>query len=63
VVLFDAIEDSSFSKTTKFDESGTLQTLLQQIAGDESQRETIKEKLWCLLRTLHNFTLAVYWVS
>lgn len=45
VVLFDAIEDSSFSKTTKFDESGTLQTLLQQIAGDESQRETIKEKL------------------
>ncbi|NCD71963.1 phosphoenolpyruvate carboxylase [Mucilaginibacter agri] len=45
VVLFDAIEDSSFSKTTKADESGTLQTLLQQIGDDDQQRDAIKEKL------------------
>lgn len=45
VVLFDAIEDSSFNKITRFEDSGTLQNLLQQMSGDEQMRETIKEKL------------------
>ncbi|MCJ8211118.1 phosphoenolpyruvate carboxylase [Mucilaginibacter sp. RS28] len=45
VVLFDAIEDSSFSKTTRFEDSATLQNLLQQIGGDEQMRNVIKEKL------------------
>lgn len=45
VVLFDAIEDSSFSKMAKFDESGTLQNLLQQIDGNEEFRDKVREKL------------------
>ncbi|MVN91343.1 phosphoenolpyruvate carboxylase [Mucilaginibacter aquatilis] len=45
VVLFDAVEDSSFSKLSRADDSGTLQGLLQQVAGDEEMREKITEKL------------------
>jgi len=45
VVLFDAIEDSSFNKTGREDETGTLQSLLQQAALSEQQRTAIGEKL------------------
>lgn len=45
VVLFDAIEDSSFSKLSHTDGSGTLKGLLQQIAEDESLLEAIKARL------------------
>lgn len=45
VVLFDAIEDSSFSKLSRTDDSGTLQGLLQQISADDEMREKISEKL------------------
>jgi len=45
VVLFDAIEDSSFSKTGRADDSGTLQPLLQQAALSEDTRNEISEKL------------------
>ncbi|WP_183559105.1 phosphoenolpyruvate carboxylase [Mucilaginibacter sp. SP1R1] len=45
VVLFDAIEDSSFNKLGKFDDSGTLQSMLQQAAISEDTRNKISEKL------------------
>jgi phosphoenolpyruvate carboxylase len=45
VVLFDAIEDSSFNKIGKFDESVTLQSLIQQADGDGKIRESIREQL------------------
>jgi phosphoenolpyruvate carboxylase len=45
VVLFDAIEDSSFSKIGRADESGTLQSLLQHAAINEQSRHAISEKL------------------
>lgn len=45
VVLFDAIEDSSFSKTGRPDETGTLKGLLQQAAVSNEARNTISEKL------------------
>ncbi|PTQ96789.1 phosphoenolpyruvate carboxylase type 1 [Mucilaginibacter yixingensis] len=45
VVLFDAIEDSSFDKLGNFDKSGTLQGLLQQADADDEVRKNIKEKL------------------
>ncbi|WP_091147146.1 phosphoenolpyruvate carboxylase [Mucilaginibacter pineti] len=45
VVLFDAIEDSSFNKLGKFDDSGTLQSLLQQAAISDETRKNISEKL------------------
>src|ERR1700710_854767 len=35
VVLFDAIEDSSFSKVGRSDDSGTLQSLIQQASVSE----------------------------
>src|SRR3954469_18226001 len=35
VVLFDAIEDSSFNKLGKFDDSGNLQSLLAQATNSE----------------------------
>src|ERR1700743_3865944 len=38
VVLFDAIEDSSFSTTGRTDDSGTLQSLLQQASINEQAR-------------------------
>jgi len=45
VVLFDAIEDSSFNKLGNFDKSGTLNSLLQQIEGNDELRGQIREKL------------------
>lgn len=45
VVLFDAIEDSSFSKLSRIEDSGTLQGLMQQISGSDEMREKISEKL------------------
>lgn len=45
VVLFDAIEDSSFNKIGKFDDTGTLQSLLQQAAMSDETRKNISEKL------------------
>ncbi|MDR6944547.1 phosphoenolpyruvate carboxylase [Mucilaginibacter pocheonensis] len=45
VVLFDAIEDSSFNKIGKFDDSGTLQSLLHQATMSDETRNKISEKL------------------
>jgi phosphoenolpyruvate carboxylase len=45
VVLFDAIEDSSFGKIGRTDESGTLQSLLQQASVSDQARRDIGEKL------------------
>lgn len=45
VVLFDAIEDSSFGKIGRADDSGTLQSLLQQASVSEQARQNIGEKL------------------
>lgn len=45
VVLFDAIEDSSFSKLGRADDIGTLQSLLQQAALSDGAREEISNKL------------------
>jgi len=45
VVLFDAIEDSSFNKLGKFDDSGNLQSLLAQATNSEETRAKISEKL------------------
>ncbi|WP_426586788.1 phosphoenolpyruvate carboxylase [Mucilaginibacter sp. R-33] len=45
VVLFDAIEDSSFNKIGKFDDSGTLQSLLQHAAISDESRQDISDKL------------------
>jgi phosphoenolpyruvate carboxylase len=45
VVLFDAIEDSSFSKIGRPDDSGSLQSLLQQGALSDEGRKNISDKL------------------
>ncbi|MDB4924278.1 phosphoenolpyruvate carboxylase [Mucilaginibacter sp.] len=45
VVLFDAIEDSSFSKIGRPDDVGTLNGLLQAAATSDQVRENISEKL------------------
>jgi len=45
VVLFDAIEDSSFNKLGRAEDSGTLQVLLQQAAISEETRNAISKKL------------------
>ncbi len=45
VVLFDAIEDSSFNKIGRSDDSGTLQSLLQSASISEQARNNISEKL------------------
>src|ERR1700760_4612697 len=45
VVLFDAIEDSSFSKTGRPDDSGSLQSLMQQAAISDKARQNISDKL------------------
>ncbi|HTH82416.1 MAG TPA: phosphoenolpyruvate carboxylase [Mucilaginibacter sp.] len=45
VVLFDAIEDSSFSKIGRADDVGTLQGLLQAAASSDEVRNNISEKL------------------
>ncbi len=45
VVLFDAIEDSSFNKIGRTDDSGSLQSLLQQAAQSDTVRDNISDKL------------------
>ncbi len=45
VVLFDAIEDSSFSKIGRAEDVGTLQGLLQTAASSDQVRQNISEKL------------------
>ncbi|MFA6082923.1 phosphoenolpyruvate carboxylase [Mucilaginibacter sp.] len=45
VVLFDAIEDSSFGKVGRSDDSGTLQSLIQQASVSEQARTQISEQL------------------
>src|SRR5476651_1107740 len=45
VVLFDAIEDSSFSKIGRPEDVGTLQGLLQAAASSDQVRHNISEKL------------------
>src|ERR1700753_187061 len=45
VVLFDAIEDSSFSKIGRADDSGSLQSLLQLAGQSDKTRDDISEKL------------------
>ena len=45
VVLFDAIEDSSFSKIGRTDEAGTLKGLLQEAGVSDKARNSISEKL------------------
>ncbi|MEO6979711.1 MAG: phosphoenolpyruvate carboxylase, partial [Mucilaginibacter sp.] len=45
VVLFDAIEDSSFSKIGREDETGTMQSLVQVASTSEQQRTNIGKKL------------------
>ena len=45
VVLFDAIEDSSFSKIGRSDDSGTLQSLLQSASLSDQARKDISKKL------------------
>jgi phosphoenolpyruvate carboxylase len=45
VVLFDAIEDSSFNKIGRTDDSGSLQSLLQLSAQSEKAKDEISEKL------------------
>jgi phosphoenolpyruvate carboxylase len=45
VVLFDAIEDSSFGKIGRAADAGTLQSLLQQSTINDQSRKDISEKL------------------
>ncbi|TWR25976.1 phosphoenolpyruvate carboxylase [Mucilaginibacter achroorhodeus] len=45
VVLFDAIEDSSFGKITNKDDTGSLQSLIQQAAQSEGARANISKQL------------------
>jgi phosphoenolpyruvate carboxylase len=45
VVLFDAIEDSSFNKIGKMDDSGSLQSLLQQAALSDKFRDAVSKEL------------------
>jgi phosphoenolpyruvate carboxylase len=45
VVLFDAIEDSSFNKIGRSDDSGSLQSLLQQAAQSDKVRDRISNEL------------------
>lgn len=45
VVLFDAIEDSSFSKVGRVDDTGTLQSMIQQALSSEQSRDAISKQL------------------
>src|SRR5579872_114872 len=45
VVLFDAIEDSLFSKIGRSDDSGSLQSMLQQAAASDKFRDDVGKKL------------------
>jgi phosphoenolpyruvate carboxylase len=45
VVLFDAVEDSSFNKIGRTDDSGSLQSLLQLATQNDKTRDEISQKL------------------
>jgi phosphoenolpyruvate carboxylase len=45
VVLFDAIEDSSFSKLNRPDEAGTITSLIQHTSANTVNYQKVKEKL------------------
>lgn len=45
VVLFDAVEDAAFNKTTRIDETGTLKYIYQQAVSNAAIRNKLKEKL------------------
>lgn len=45
VVLFDAIEDSSFNKIGKMDDSGSLQSLRQQASVSDKFRDDVSKEL------------------
>lgn len=45
VVLFDAIEDSSFGKVGRTDDTGTLQSMIQQASASEQARADISKQL------------------
>lgn len=45
VVLFDAVEDASFNKTGRFEDTGSLNSLFQQAAANPAIEDKIKEKL------------------
>jgi phosphoenolpyruvate carboxylase len=45
VVLFDAIEDSSFAKVGRVDDTGTLQSMVQQASQSEQARANISKQL------------------
>ncbi|WP_395627283.1 phosphoenolpyruvate carboxylase [Daejeonella sp.] len=45
VVLFDAVEDASFNKTGRFEDTGSLNSLFQQAAANPAIDKKIKQKL------------------
>uniref|UniRef100_UPI0037C168A4 phosphoenolpyruvate carboxylase n=1 Tax=Daejeonella sp. TaxID=2805397 RepID=UPI0037C168A4 len=45
VVLFDAVEDASFNKTGRFEDTGSLNSLFQQAASSPAIDKKIKDKL------------------
>ena len=45
VVLFDAVEDASFNKTGRWEDTGSLNSLFQQAAANPLIEKKIKEKL------------------
>ena len=45
VVLFDAIEDSAFNKTSRNEDTGSLPVLLQQAASNPAMKAQIQKKL------------------
>ncbi|WP_423148320.1 phosphoenolpyruvate carboxylase [Rubrolithibacter danxiaensis] len=57
VVLFDAIEDSAFNKTSRTEDTGSLKILLQQMSGNPAMKskalEAIKDFSLRLVLTAH----------
>src|SRR5690606_3728017 len=45
VVLFDAIEDAAFNKTSRSEDTGSLQTILQQIAANPGLKSKVNDLL------------------
>ncbi|MXV52162.1 phosphoenolpyruvate carboxylase [Pedobacter sp. HMF7647] len=45
VVLFDAVEDSAFNKTSRSEDAGSLEVLLRQISSNPDFKETVLQKL------------------
>ena len=45
VVLFDAVEDAAFNKTGRWDDTGSLQALIQQAVSHPAINEKVKAKL------------------